>query len=363
MQGWWQLLPAQGTQLMIPNTSSRLNSPPGGVSLAAQGETSSSASAAAEPTSQAPIATINTAARQAMTRQSQRAQQNLFTQLKRRELGMGFSSARLHHLAAIDEWQKEMEQVDFFGDLEEIAQLANLFRECVNDPTQRLLTLNPYGPQSLPILYFIKKVPPIPAHITQIEVHSCHGLETIDFSRCDAEKLQSVKVISSGLTHWPDLKRFKQLKHLNLSNNLHMRGAGDVSHHPVLETLRLNYNQLLRRLSDLSKNPELVELSLDHTHFFASGSVVLSNPKLEKVSLRFCPQITQLPDFKACPALKVLDMVGSHYPNLPDDLHQYPHGATVNLSPGYPQLLPDSYADQLHKWPGRPKFLLGGTTV
>ncbi len=345
---------------MITPSSSRLssNTAANSASPATQTDTPQAALAPSQP----PAEAINTAGRQALTRQSQRAQ-NFFAYLRQRELDMPCYSQQLDDLAAIEQWQVQTAQAYSAQQAPHIAQLADLFRQHAKDLTKTKLRIGPRESTILRGLQFVTSLPPIPAHITELNVMGCFELETIDLSRCKPQKLQSVKVTACGLKQCPDLKPFGNLKHLNLSFNWRMRDAVDVSKNPKLETLLLNNSRFLTGLSDLSKNPELTLLSLNEIRLFATEPMVLGNPKLKKISLCFCPHITQLPNFKACPSLEILDMRYSNYPNLPDDLNEYPESARVLLSADYDQF-PSAVAWQRmqNSGPsGGPKFRFGSS--
>jgi hypothetical protein len=286
-------------------------------------------------------------------------------QLKRRELGQPVSKVfvqRWRDLEAIDRWETQTKQgypAEQHEQHEHITKVAKWFREHACEPNPAVFRMQSAGfSTSVVHVGFLKNLPPIPANTRKLYLDSATNLEAVDFSHCDSEKLESVEIILCNLQEPPDLSRFQKIRHINLSQNSQMRGHLNVAHHPNLRVLQLDFCSALDGLSELSENPELHQLSLMNAgHLLASMPAVFSNSKLEDLMLDECPEITHLPNFKACTALKKLSMLGCGLPHLPDDFCDYPASTEVRLTrPPYPQLTPSDYVARFgnrytKRWP------------
>lgn len=190
-------------------------------------------------------------------------------------------------------------------------QVAEKVRECLKMPGITTLAIN--APN-------ITSLPPIPVHITKLDLSHCYALTSPpDVSGCSS--LTSLNLSKCGsLKSPPDLSGCPLLTSLDLRECRALRSPPNVSGSSLLTSLDLSHCHALRSPPDLLGCSSLAVLNLSDCHSLTSPPDLSECSSLAALNLRECYALTSPPNASGCSLLTSLDLMGCRALTSPPDV-------------------------------------------
>ena len=201
----------------------------------------------------------------------------------------------------------------------------------------------------------IVTLPPLPPHLEEVSLVDCQCLiSPPDLRRCrqlkhlellDCWQMEELPDLTkctqldelliadcSLVTVPPDLRQCNQLKTLDMSGCLNLRSTPDLTSCKKLESLKLEGCGDLTAAPDLMQCRKLKILNMEACFRLQSTSDLTHCEKLEELNLASCSALTVAPDLTQCRKLKFLNMEGCFRLQSTSDLTHCAKLEELNLS-------------------------------